>query len=381
VSPNATAADRPGPDEAAVRALAKVAEAGIGDSATEKLCRLLLNRDTINKRFDASDLVPQIAGAASRVAKGAEPDTAFNELVETLERAPGTLVLAAFSAPPVNGTFKVGQAVFGPLELLLEDERLKSLRGRSGSCERGVFGILVEEETAGMRGSRRALQTMRRALGGLYLAGRARGADTRIGPLPADDLNPAVFVGPPGELEGLVHRLRIPESVAIDVDQLLGDAEGRALIDDCVEGSADFVAERLAAAAAWAQVGFDALVYAEAVLALGIALEALIGGDRGGDTVSIVSKRTAFLLRTGEDEARALSAYDWSERTKKLYGERSNVAHGRYAEGDVAKEAVLRHEFEDLVFRVALEFRTVGRSEPWSDEKDIRAWQLRLELA
>jgi hypothetical protein len=381
VSPNATSPDRPGPDEAAVRALAKVAAVGISDAATEKLSRLLLKRDAIKKRFDASDLVPQIAVAASRVSAGMTADAAFYELVETLERAPGTIVLAAFSAPLITGTFEVGKAVFGPLPGLLDDERVESLRGRGGSCESGVFGILIEEEAAGMRGSRRALETMRRALGGLYLAGRASGADTRIGPVPADDLNPAVFVGPPGALEGLVHTLRIPESVAIDVDQLLLDADCRALVEECVNGSADFVADRLASAAAWMQLGFDALAYAEAVLALGIALEALIGSDQAGETVSVVSKRTAFLLRTGTGEARALSAYDWSERTKKLYGERSNVAHGRYTAGDIAKEFGLRKEFEDLVSRVALEFRTVGRRASWSSEKDIRDWQLKLELA
>lgn len=380
MSPHDTA-EAPGPDEAAARALAKVAEEGVGDPAGEKLVRLLMKRQSVQARFDGVDLIPRIAAAGSRVAAdGVAPAVALADLVESLERAPKTLLLAAFSAPTVGQTFHIGPVTFGPLKALVSDERLGEVPAHGDGFLRGIFGVLVEEDCVGIRGARRALQMMRRALGGLYLAGRAAGADTRIGPLPTDDLDPAVFVGPPGQLEGLVSRMRIPESVPIDVDGLLGDGEPRSLVEDCVQSPRDFVAERLSAAAAWTQVGFDALVYADAVLALGIALEALIGGDKGGDVVSIVSRRTAFLLRTGDGEERALTAYDWSERTKKLYGERSNVAHGRYAEGDTDKEAALRAEFEDLVCRVALQFRAIGRQEAWADEKAVRAWQQRLEL-
>jgi hypothetical protein len=120
------------------------------------------------------------------------------------------------------------------------------------------------------------------------------------------------------------------------------------------------------------------------VLALGIALEALIGSEGSTDTVKVVSTRAAFLLREGKTRSdRALSGGGWRSATKRLYDARSRVAHGRYAEGAKSEqeERGVRAEFEDLVCRVGARFREVGRSEGWLSEKDLRAWQEELEMS
>src|SRR4051794_4156022 len=105
------------------------------------------------------------------------------------------------------------------------------------------------------------------------------------------------------------------------------------------------------------------------MLALGIALEVLVGSEGKGNVVEIVSRRCGYLLREGDtDSDRALSGLDWKKRTVKYYGERSDVAHGRYTEDPVqlARQPRVRDEFEQLVMRLTFRFRDLGRKEGWT---------------
>lgn len=367
-------------EEAAARALASASESG-NSNAVEKVTRWLCNDEEIDQRFDPADIAEAVTEAAAGLREsGSDPKDALQDLARGLKGAPATALVSFFRKPLVQKEWIFGNIRLAPAETVLSrgdvpPEAAEQVAGAS-------VAICVYEPGAGARGARRALQGLRSTLGALYLAGHALGADGRVGPIPGDEFAPSLYVGSPGQLGSLVAKMRIPESVALDIDSILAADEMRELVQDCIAPDfPTFVTERLRAAAAWLQIGFDALVYPDAVMALGIALEGLVGGQRGGDVIKIVSTRTAFLLREGTTRRDlALSALDWVDKTKSVYAERSSVAHGRYEEGNAAHEASNRSQFEDLVCRVALRFRQVGRNEGWGSEKDLQAWQELLEM-
>jgi hypothetical protein len=366
--------------EAAVQAYEKAVVTGDAAAATKTARWLLDNHPLISARFDLNDVESAVLKSAAGYGSRIDFAAAIARLAESLEEAPGTVLIGLFQKPVVAHEWTLGNVRIGPAATVLDADEFpaaefKSVRQRAG------MAIRVDEAAAGMRGARHALQSVRACIGALYLAGRTAGADTRVGPVPGDGFTPSIFVGVPGELVAFVEAMRIPESAPLELEQLLSDPDHLQFIEDCLRPSDDFITTRLRSAAAWAQIGFDALAYPDAVLALGIALEALVGSEGSGDTVKTVSTRVAFLLRHGATpEDRTLSAFDWRNHTRSVYDERSAVAHGRYAEGEAAKEGANRRQFEDLVCRVAVQFREVGREKTWTQDKDLKKWQEMLEL-
>jgi hypothetical protein len=373
-------------DQAAAQALEKVAASG-DKAAAEKVVRLLLRDETISQRVDFADIEDAVVRAAGEMAqRGSAPSVSMAALESALKSGTGTTLIAIFSVATVSTRKTVGCTEFGPAHALLDDSSLALERGDWGALGASdQLAIRVTDPALAGRGRRVALQWLRGALGALYLAGRAiGGVDVRVGPVPADDLAPSVFVGPPNQLACLVHAMRLPLSVPLDIDKLLANTEAVDLMADCLGNDrSDLVSLRMRDAAPWIQLAFDALAYPDAVLSLGISLEALIGSESPADVVKVVSTRAAFLLREGRSRSdRAISGGEWRARTKRLYDARSRVAHGRYTEGTLSAEEQwqVRRDFEDLVCRVAVEFRNVGRRQGWTTDKDLRSWQDELEM-
>ena len=367
-------------NEAAVQAYEKAATTADANAANKAARWMLDNYPLVAERFDMAD----VEAAVLKSASGHDADTdygdALTRLAESLEIGPGTVLVSLFRKPSVAKTWTLGNVTIGAASTVLNADafpgsEFDALREHAG------IAIRVDETAARMRGARRALQSVRASIGALYLAGRMAGADTRVGPVPGDGFTPTIFVGAPGQLVAFVEAMRLPESAPLELELLLSDPCHLDFVEDCLGSSGDFITSRLRSAAAWSQVGFDALAYPEAVLALGVALEALVGSESVSDTVKTVGTRVGFLLRTGEtQEDRALDALDWRKRTSTVYAERSAVAHGRYQEGEASKESTNRRDFEDLVCRVAMRFREVGREKEWAQDKDLRKWQEMLEM-
>jgi hypothetical protein len=242
--------------------------------------------------------------------------------------------------------------------------------------------LVVASEVAAKKrlGAVQATRWLRAALGGLYLLSRHAGHRASLGAVPADAPATSVFVGPAGggRFERITHQFRISRAHDLDVDTLLAGQPAREFLEDCLsEEPPDLVAERLTQCAPWFQIGVDALAYPDAVLALGIALEALVGSEGQGNVVEMVSRRSGYLLREGSNnDEKALNGLDWAKKAAKYYGERSAVAHARYVEESGALPAQLDHRsgFEELVFRAAWRFRDFGRAEGWKAYKDMKAW-------
>jgi len=373
-------------EQAAAAALMKLAGSPGDVDARAKVVRWLLGDKLIADRVDEADAEHLVDEAAARTTAGTEA-AVLAELKAGLEASPGTTLIALFRFPKVRQVWDFGPVRFGPPALVI-DERVVPATGSWGaSASAAAFAVRVDEPAIGTRGSRRALEWLRAGLGALYLAGRLNGggADTRLGPVPADELAPSVFVGPVGSLGCLVEVLRVPATVPLELDALLAAEEASALVLDCLQSEpADLVQHRLRQAAPWIQFSFDALSFPDAVLGLGVALESLVGAENTSDVVRTIGMRAAFLLREGDTPAeRALTGSDWQIKAKSLYKARSTVAHGRYEEGALsqAKEREIRHDFEDLVCRIATTFRAEGRRHNWLTDKDLKNWQEQLELA
>jgi hypothetical protein len=374
-------------DQAAALALERFAVSG-DRAAAEKLVRLLFRDETISRRLDFADIEDAVVRAAGEMARlGSAPAASMEALESALKSGPGTTLIAIFSAASISTRTTVGCAEFGPARALLADSSLALEVGDWGTLkDSDQLAIRVTDPALAGRGRRLALQWLRGALGALYLAARSvGGTDVRVGPVPADDLAPSLFVGPPNNLACLVRVMRPPLSVPLEIDKLLAMTDAVDLMTDCLcEDPSDLVSLRLRDAAPWIQLAFDALAYPDAVLSLGISLEAIIGSESPADVVKVVSTRAAFLLREGRSRSdRAVSGGEWRTRTRRLYDARSRVAHGRYSEGFLTAEEQrqVRHDFEDLVCRVAVEFRRVGRRHRWQTDKDLRIWQEELEMA
>lgn len=369
-------------DQAAAAALAKLAADPADVNARAKVVRWLLKDELIRARVDESDLERFVDDAA--LAAG-DASTAISRLKTDLGIAPGTSLIALFRRPAGEQVWQFGPVRFGPVPLILDDE-LQPAAGSWGTPgESAAFAFRVEQDAIGVRGSERALEWLRAALGALYLAGRIEGAaDARLGPIPADELAPAMFVGPTSSLRAVVDVMRLPSTIPLDVDRLLSNEGAFELVSDCLQVEPlDLVQSRLRQAATWIQCSFDALSFADAILSLGVALEALIGSESTSDVIRTIGMRAAFLLREGNTpEERTLSASDWRSSATRLYQSRSTVAHGRYEFGadSNAKERKIRQEFEEIVCRVAAKFRAEGRKQRWLRDADLKRWQEKLEL-
>jgi hypothetical protein len=372
-------------EQAAATALTKLAASSDDTNARAKVVRWLLADDTIRLRIDETDLERLVDDVAEHLTGSATDEIA--RLKTGLATAEPTTIVALFRHPKAQGLWDIPPVRFGPVSRVVGGDAIPASGSWGAGSDAARFAIRVDEPAIGARGTNQALDWLRAVLGALYLAGRVNGggADTRLGPVATDELAPAVFIGAAGSLGCLAEAMRLPTAVPLDIDELLDSTDAQALISDCLERApATLVQRRLRQAAPWIQFAFDALSFPDAVLGLGVALESLIGSESKADVVRTIAMRTAFLLREGATTSeRALSGSDWRKKATSLYDARSTVAHGRYEQGALsqAKERQIRLEFEELICRVAINFRRQGMEHSWMTDKDLRIWQEQLELA
>jgi hypothetical protein len=372
-------------DQAAAIAFAKLKANPCDVNARAKVVRWLLNDPQIKLRVDERDAARLVDERSQLGADRGEEVLA--KLKSELANAPGTTLVALFRHPSVERQWEFGPVRFGPVTKIIE-ENMRLAEGSWGPpAELASLAIRVEDPAIGILGCQRALEWLRAGLGALYLAGRIAGGgiDARLGPVPADQLAPTMFAGPVSSLKSVVDVMRLPSTVPLEVDCLLSLSDASDLVNNCLQPHpSDLVQRRLRQAVPWIQCGFDALTFADAVLSLGVALEALIGSEGVDDVVRTISMRVAYLLREGETpEARALSASDWRNAAKDLYSFRSRVAHGRYEFGTAPnpKEIEIRHKFEEIVCLVTKKFCEVGREDGWLSDADLKNWQENMEFS
>lgn len=374
-------------DFGAALALRKVAEGEI--SPATEIAKWLAEQEGIAGLYALDDLVAEVMSVAHQAVDEESSGRAIETVVSDLSSRPSTRLFAAFDGARAAQVIECGPVTLGPAPLINERYGLKSCVEPAAAAifdQGDSLAIVVEVPARGRLGAAHATRWLRGGLGSLYLLAREHGLKPALGTVSEDIPAASVFVGPAtgSAFERISHQFRLAAGEPLDVDALLGRDDALAFLADCLSPQpSDLVAERLTQCAHWFQAGADALAYPDAVLALGIALEALVGGEGKGNVVEVVSKRCGYLLRKGEnDQERALSGLDWKRRATKYYGERSDVAHGRYAEdpGRLTLQPSVREEFEQLVARLVFRFRDRGRAEKWSDYKSMKRWWELLEM-
>lgn len=372
--------------QGAALALEKIA-AGEAQKAGQ-VAEWLQSQEGIGGLYVTEDLVYAVTDVASSLA-GTDPSeaaAAVDSLVCDLCERPATRVFAVFEHVVCTELVTRGPITLGPVGEVDEQFGLTGgLADADGVLDGAAFVVMAEVPARERLGLVHGARWLRGALGALYFLARRAGARPSLGRVHAGVPGGRVFAGAEDDYQHVSYRFRLTTGDDLNIDHLLGLEDGMDFFLDCLSVEpTDLVAERLTQCAPWFQFGLDAAAYPDAALALGIALEALVGNETGGSVVDVVSKRCGYLLQTGDDEkARALSGLDWKRKASKCYDQRSSVAHGRYVESpkQLAREPQLRDAFEDLVSRVAFRFRERGRDEGWATFKDMKDWAELLEMS
>lgn len=347
----------------------------------------LAGREGVGDRFTAEDLEAAVIGKATAAGQGAEPAAEIAALLSELQAALPVLLLAGFDGARISTSFAFPPIWLGPARQMNAQHGLSALFDHQPAfLSEDTLLVAIEEVASGALGATRGFRQLRAVLGAIYLLASEAGQDGRLGVLPEGTPAP-VYIGPSdsGRFARVFHHARIAGKGGIEIDGLLKQASGQEVFAECTgSGPEDLVTERLAQFAPWLQVGFDAVAYPDAVLALGISLEALVGGEQTEAVVEVVSRRCGYLLGEGEtDEEVALNRLDWVKRVRRHYDRRSSVAHGRYIElpENSKRERDGRREFERLVCSVAMKLREIGHREQWLSYSDMKRWWDLVQMA
>jgi hypothetical protein len=169
-----------------------------------------------------------------------------------------------------------------------------------------------------------------------------------------------------------------------DLADLMAAPDSQALLlDATAREPTDLAQQRLTLAARWLQLAASAISTADALVALGIALETIAGDESKSGVVERITRRAAvFIAIAAPADEREDVFFDELKRARRLYDLRSHAAHGRYDEltSDQTTSDANREEFHRFVLDVALGFRSHVRERNMRHDEDFGKWWKRAEL-
>jgi len=360
---------------AALRAAAAGDESELGDLST-----WLAAQDGIVGRYLVCDLQDAARTAATPVRDGG-----LGQLLNELRNRSDSVLAAFFPGSSASELFELPGALIGPAEALAA--RAPSEQALSAWPEDATtLAILTRHSSQGRLGAIRTAAWLQTVLGAIGLATYDR--FQTITPLaPSASLGTAMFLstanGEPQRVDRVALLAPGPPPTTGLSDLMAGDASRELVLDATARAPEDLVQQRLTLAARWLQLAASAISTADALVALGIALETIAGDDTKGAVVERVTKRAAVFLASGAPpDERGDIYFEELKHAKKLYELRSRAAHGQYDEwaADQAKDDASREEFHRFVFDVALGFRQHARAHNMGDLEDFKAWWKRAEL-
>lgn len=343
------------------------------------LAKWISEQDGIAGRYLATDLCAAAANAATSTEDGGLAD-----LLHDLRNRPHSLLAAFFPSPASGGTFELPGATIGSAEELSKLAPTESALA-AWPPDRTVLAVIAHHPAQGRLGAVRTAAWLQTVLGAISLASYAR--FRRIAPLAAcPALGTAVYLSTQTGEPDLVDRAALaapgppPSS---HLAELLTESASRQLVADATaRDPEDLAQKRLTLAARWLQLAASAISTADALVALGIALETIAGDEAKGAVVERITKRAAIFLATrATEEERTDIYYEELARARKLYDLRSRAAHGQYDEWteDQHKGDAGREEFHRFVLDVALAFRAHSRERNMRDSADFKKWWKRAE--
>jgi Apea-like HEPN len=342
-----------------------------------ELCAWLSQDEAIATRYLATDL----ADAAKKAATNAG-DGGLSALLNDLRNRPNSLLVAFFPTAAASEVYEVPGARIGPAADLVSaapTEQARAVWPDKGD----ILTVVTNHPAQGRLGAIRTAAWLQTVLGAIGLTAYAR--SQTVAPLalcPA--LSTAMFLSTANGEPYPVDLAALNSPPASDLSELISEGYWRdLLLDATARVPTDLAQHRLTLAARWLQIATSAIGTADALVALGIALETITGDEVKGAVVERIAKRAAvFLANTAPAEERGDVYYDELRRAKKLYDVRSRVAHGQYDEwtADQPHGDFNRNEFHRFVLDVALAFRRHARERNMRDTRDFMNWWKRVEL-
>jgi hypothetical protein len=365
-------------DRGASAALQAVAT---GDnSKLHEVAEWLSARDGITGRYLAGDLHEAVRSAAS-----SSDDGGLKALLADLVGRPDSVLAAFFPGSRAPGVFELPGALIGPagdLAARAPSESALDLWPEDAS----TLAVLAYHRAQGRLGAIRTAAWLQTVLGAINLAAYARSQTLApIALCPA--FGTAIFLGTArGEAHPVDRAALLSPGPppAAELAKLMVVGESRdLLLDATARVPSDLAQYRLTLAVRWLQLAASAISTADALVALGIALETITGDDSKGAVVERITKRAAiFLAAEAPADERGDIYYEELKRSKKLYELRSRAVHGQYDEwaADQPKGDAGREEFHRFVLDVALGFRRHARERKMRDAEDFKTWWKRAEL-
>ncbi len=299
-----------------------------------------------------------------------ELDEELEALVAFLSQA-GERLLAVFGLSTLPGVRQAGDVQVGPASELAHPD----LRAAVGWDDHQL-AILIELQARGRLAPRAGIERLREVLGGLYYAAIRAGQDPGLQPGTPGDIPSGSFVLAGAATPVSAQVLRCDGLLLLDL-QGFSEATYSEFEAVIAHPYGTFAGERVAAGLSWLQRGIDAVSHSESVLALGVALESVIGDASSHDVMATLRRRLPFVLLPDGPPLHRLDVITDAER---FYEHRSKVAHGRFSR----QEEILpgldeeRRDFARFVVRTIAGFVSMAEEHGWEDEAAMRRW---FELA
>ena len=352
-----------------------------GDEAKlGELCEWLAGNEGVAGRYLVDDLRAEARAAAVGDSKGG-----VDALLLELENRTDSMLVAFFPAASASTVCQLSGAWVGPAVDLTS--AAPSKRALMAWPERGdTLTVITHHPAQGRLGAIRNADWLQTVLGAIGLASYKYSRTlTPVGLCPGR--GSALFLSTAsGEPDAVDHAALLSPTppAAAEIANLFSAKESRdLLIDATARIPSDLVQHRLTLAAWWLQLAASTISTADALVALGIALETISGDDKKESVVEKVTKRSAvFLASSAPADERIDIYYDELKRAQKYYASRSRAAHGRYDPWieDQSNADAVRAEFHRFVLDVALGFREHARARNMRDSDDLIRWWKRVEL-
>lgn len=359
---------------------ALLALAGGDDRKLDELCGWLAQRGDIGERYLLNDL----RGEARSSAKPSG-DGGLNTLLDNLANRADSLLVAFFPTAKTSEVFELPNALLGPSgELASAAPSERALD--AWPADNATLAVLTRHPAQGRLGAIRTAAWLQTVLGAIGLASYAYSQTlTPLARCPVHGT--AMFLSTPDGIPDVVDHAAVQSEsgppTAILAELLSSQNTRELLLDATARTPSDLPQQRLTTAARWLQIAASAVGTADAMIALGIALETITGDSLKGAIVERVTKRSAVFLSSGAPfDERGDIYFDELKRAKKFYELRSRVAHGQFDEWatdqDVGDDD--RNEFHRFVLDVALGFRRHTRDRNIRNTDDFTNWWKRVEL-
>ena len=361
----------------AAGALRRVCE-GSKDEIGE-LCTWISKNSLLSEKYLFDDLCL----AVERLATESD-EIDLEQLNNHLDGRPDSFLAAFFTDYKISEVIDLDCARIGPASGLVNDVPPEIVH-REWPNEPSMLMILTGHPAQGRLGAMRTAAWMQTILGAIGLVAYSKSGS--ISPVAASPgFSSAVFFSA-SDLETYpIERIALPApSIGPEsLDELLAEPDGRQLLlDATARVPSDLAQRRLTQAVWWLHLASTTISTADALVALGIALETLTGDDSKQHVVEKVTKRAAvFAADSADPHERADVFYEQLKKALEYYDLRSRAAHGRYDHWneDEARIDGLRSDFHRFVCDVALGFRGHTRARNMRDVDDLMRWWKRVGI-